>query len=91
MADIPEKKNQRHRQNSRRMFGERVDIEDDPADREKRHHPPESQLSVRPLHRRIQLLRQNRLMKSASGRLDGRQPRQHARECSQLYKRVLPS
>ena len=41
----------------------RVSVEDDPVDREKQDRPPANQLSVRPLHRRAEPLRQKGLMK----------------------------
>jgi len=37
-------KGQRGRQNSSRIFGNGVDVQDDPADREKRERPPENQV-----------------------------------------------
>jgi hypothetical protein len=68
-ADNNAKRGQWRRQNSGRIFGTGIYVEDDPADREKHHLPPENQLSVRPLHWRFQLLGQNGLMKTTGGRL----------------------
>jgi len=51
------------------IFSDGVNVEDDPADREKHHRPPANQLSVRPLYWRVEPLGQDGLMKPSSGRV----------------------